>query len=84
MSIVRAILLLIRGLMADRAQLAAENLALRQQVAVPKHGNPRPNMRGRDRIFWVWLSRIWREWRSALVIVQPETVIRWHRQGFRL
>jgi hypothetical protein len=44
----------------------------------------RPRLHRRDRIFWVWLSRLWRGWRSSLLVVQPETVIRWHRQGFRL
>jgi hypothetical protein len=37
-----------------------------------------------DRLFWVWLSRLWRDWRSVLVIVKPETVVAWHRAGFRL
>ncbi len=74
----------IRGLLADRARLAAENLALRQQVAVLKRTNPRPKLRGRDRIFWVWLARMWAAWRSGLAIVEPATVIRWHRQGFKL
>ena len=44
----------------------------------------RPSLHERDRIFWVWLSRLWRDWRSCLVLVQPETVIAWHRQGFKL
>jgi hypothetical protein len=74
----------VRGLLADRARLAAENLALRQQVAILKHTTPRPKLRPRDRVFWVWLARLWADWRSFLLIVQPETVIRWHRQGFRL
>ena len=43
----------------------------------------RPKLRPRDRVFWVCLSRLWSNWRSALVIVQPETVIKWHRQGFK-
>jgi putative transposase len=64
--------------------LAAENLALRQQVAVYKHSGKRPKLRPRDRLFWVWLSRLWSNWRSALAIVQPETVIQWHRRGFQL
>jgi transposase InsO family protein len=84
MSIVGVFFLFVRGLLAGRARLAAENLALRQQVAILKHATPRPKLRPRDRVFWVWLSRLWAEWRSALAIVQPETVIRWHRQGFRL
>jgi hypothetical protein len=74
----------VRGVLAGRARLAAENLALRQQVAILKHATPRPKLRPGDRVFWVWLSRLWVEWRSVLTIVQPETIIRWHRQGFRL
>ena len=44
----------------------------------------RPKLRPRDRVFWVWLSRLWPNWRSTLILVQPETVIRWQRQGFKL
>jgi hypothetical protein len=44
----------------------------------------RPKLRAVDRGFWVWLSRVWADWRSVLIIVQPETVIAWHRKGFRL
>ena len=61
-----------------------ENLALRQQLAVLKQSNIRPKLRPRDRVFWTWLMRLWPAWRSALLIVQPDTVVRWHRQGFRL
>ncbi len=64
--------------------LALENLALRQQLAVMKRQRPRPRLRGTDRLFWVWLSKVWKDWQRALVIVKPETVIAWHRQGFRL
>jgi transposase InsO family protein len=64
--------------------LAVENLALRQQLTICKQSVKRPKLHPRDRVFWVWLSRLWPNWRSALAIVQPETVIRWHRQGFRL
>ncbi len=75
---------LLRLLVAGRAALVAENLALRQQLAVMQRAVPRPKLRRRDRIFWVWLSSLWTGWRSALIIVQPNTVVRWHRQGFRL
>ena len=68
----------------SRASLAAENLAIRQQLAVFKRSVKRPQLRRRDRIFWAWLSRLWPDWNTVLVIVKPETVIRWHRQGFRL
>src|SRR5687767_5385025 len=45
-------------------------------------GLPRPSLRPTDRLFWVWLSKIWIGWREALIIVKPETVIAWHRQAF--
>ncbi len=68
----------------SRASLAAENLALRHQLGVLARTAKRPRLRPRDRVLWVWLSRLCRDWRSWLVIVQPETVVRWHRQGFKL
>ena len=64
------------------SNLAAENLALRQQLAVMKRTNKRPEIRMADRLFWVFLSRIWSPWRKSLVIVKPDTVVRWHRKGF--
>ncbi len=84
MGVVRVIVILLRAFLLPRAALAAENLALRQQLAVLHVSVKRPRLRQRDRILWVWLSKIWSEWRSSLLIVKPETVIRWHRQGFRL
>ena len=69
---------------ADRAALHTEILALRQQVAVLKRKRPRPSLRKADRVFWVILPCLWPGWRHALVIVRPETVIGWHRKGFRL
>src|SRR5262249_35585724 len=68
----------------ERRDLALENLALRQQLTVLKRSGKRLAIKKKDRLFWVWLSRIWREWRKSLVIVKPETVIGWHRKGFRL
>jgi transposase InsO family protein len=76
--------LVLRAILLSRAALAAENLALRQQLASLERTAQRPRLRRRDRVFWVWLSKLWADWRSVLVIVQPETVIRWHREGFRL
>jgi putative transposase len=67
------------------AQLRLENLALRQQLAVVRRSAPkRLKLTPADRIFWVWLRRVWGDWRSALLIVKPETVVAWHRLGFRL
>ena len=74
----------VRALLAGRAALVAQNLALRHQLAVLQRSVKHPRLRRRDRVLWVWLSRIWDGWRSSLVIVKPETVVDWHRQGFRL
>ena len=63
---------LLRLLLASRASLAAENLALRRQLVVLRRSVKRPKVRRRDRVFWVWLSRLWTRWRSCLLIVQPE------------
>src|SRR5215510_11182960 len=68
----------------ERRDLALENLALRQQLVVLKRDGKRLAIKKRDRLFWVWLSRIWRGWRESLIIVKPETVTGWHRQVFRL
>jgi hypothetical protein len=72
----------LRGSVRTRRELALENLALRQQLAVWKARQPRPPLRATDRIFWVVLSRLWTNWRHSLQ-VRPETVVGWHRQGFR-
>src|SRR6185503_1486803 len=67
------------------AQLRAENLALRQHLIVLRRSTPkRLKLTTVDRIFWLWLRRVWADWRSYLVIVKPETVVAWHRKGFRL
>ena len=66
-----------------RRKLALENVALRQQLAVLRRSVKRPRLSKVDRGFWVLLRRIWTDWESVLVIVKPETVIRWHRCGFR-
>jgi hypothetical protein len=65
--------------------LRFENLALRQQLGVLRRSSPkRLQLTASDRLFWVWLTRVWTDWRSVLMIVQPETVVAWHRKGFRL
>jgi len=61
-----------------------ENLALRQQLLALQRRRPRPRLLGLDRLFWVIAKRLWPKWKQALVIVTPETVVRWHRAGFRL
>jgi putative transposase len=84
MFVLPSLLLLLRCLTVPRMVLAAENLALRQQLAVLNQSVKRPQLRKRDRFFWVVLSKLWKGWREVLIIVKPETVIKWHRQGFRL
>ncbi len=64
--------------------LALENLALRHQLEVLGRNAKRPRLTNQDRTLWIILSRLWPDWRKPLALVQPETVIRWHRRGFRL
>ena len=68
----------------SRYYLGLEILALRQQLGVLKRKHPRSQMRIQDRMFWILLCRLWSGGSSALVIVKPETVVAWHRDGFRL
>src|SRR3989454_10631249 len=77
-SILRIILLLFRALFRDRSRLALENLALRQQLAILHRKAKRPRLRTVDRAFWVAFAQTCKEWRSALILVTPETVLRWH------
>lgn len=77
-----ALLALISGLMS-RQSLVAENLAPRHQIEVLQRSSTRPVLKWRDRAFRDILSAAWPGWRNALYIVQPDTVVRWHRQGFR-
>src|SRR5256886_9500367 len=60
----------------SRASLGLENLALRHQIGVlHRSAGKRPKLTAGDRLLWICLSRLWRDWRSALVIVKPETVV---------
>src|SRR5215469_11764672 len=64
-------------------QVALENLALREQLGIFQRSVRHPKIRQRDRLFWVCLQKVWKEWRSALVIVRPETVLDWQRKRFK-
>src|SRR5215475_8581089 len=81
---VLALIAAARVFFQNRTDIAVEVLALRQQVAVLKRKRPRPPLRPLDRLFWTALMATWSRWKDALVIVQPETVVGWHRAGFRL
>jgi putative transposase len=72
------------GSFYSRAGLQLEILALRHQLAVLQRSVKRPQLNAADRWLWAWLSHVWTDWRSALVMVKPETVIAWHRRGLRL
>src|SRR5467141_432689 len=76
----------LRDCFRARAALQAEILALRHQLLVLQRSSRPHKLRlgWADRVLWVWLSRLWTDWRSALLIVKPETVVAWHRRGFRL
>ena len=84
MVFVWCLLLIIRAFFFSRASLVAENLALRQQLAVLKRQKPTPRLKKRDRLFWIVLSKLWLGWEKSLLIVQPSTVLHWHRAGFKL
>ena len=79
MVLLRSIGLLCRG---HRA-VALENVALRQQLAALTRTIKRPELHTGDRLFWILLCKAWRERRTALIVVQPDTVVRWHRQWLR-
>ena len=78
------ILSVVAAVFKDRADLVAENTALRHQLSCFIHRGPRPRLRPVDRVFWVLLSRFWHSWRETLALVKPATVLAWHRQGFKL
>jgi len=81
---VLALLVALRVFFRTRRDTALEILALRHQVAVLKRKRPRPPLNSVDRLFWATLRRMWSRWADVLVIVKPETVVGWHRTGFRL
>jgi putative transposase len=84
-SVVASLLHSFRLLVRSRASLHLEILALRHQLAVVRRSRrPRLRFTAADRILWAWLSHAWGNWHSAVHIIKPETVIAWHRRGFRL
>jgi len=84
-SVVISLLLTIRVSLRDRAALQLEILALRHQLHLVNRSRPqRLRLSAAHRLLWAWLSNVWNGWRAAIVIVKPETVLAWHRRGFRL
>lgn len=74
----------LHAFVCSRHDLGLEILALRQQLSLLKRRHPRPRLNGIDRLFWITLRHLWSRWADALIVVKPETVIGWHRAGFRL
>jgi putative transposase len=76
----------LRSCLSTRTALQAEILALRHQLLVLQRSTRgrRLRLKSADRVFWIWLSRLWKGWRCAVRIVKPETIIAWNRKGFRL
>ena len=83
-SLMLAVVAYIRAIFVPRHKLALEAAALRQQLAVLKRKQPRPRLSLADRLFWTTLRRLYSDWADALILVRPETVVSWHRAGFRL
>ena len=79
-----ALLTSVRVFFRSRSETALEILALRQQIVVLKRKRPRPRLNQFDRLFWIILRCVWTRWAEVLVAVKPETVVGWHRAGFRL
>lgn len=73
----------LRSALRAREDVALENLALRHQLAVMARSARRPRLEPADRLLWTWLARHWASWRSAMVLVQPDTVVPWHRTAWR-
>src|SRR5437879_2981374 len=70
-------------ILAGHKEIALENAALRQQLTILKREQSRPKLRHRDRLFWIALMKIWKQWRTALVVVQPATVVSWQRRRIK-
>jgi len=81
--IMKVIMFFLDLIFKDRADMALEILTLRQQLSVFKQSIKRPKLKFKDRLFWVTVSRIWHRWADVLIIVQPTTVIRWHKNLFK-
>ena len=82
--LVRVVLRTLCSEVRSRRDLMLENLALRQQLMVLQRATPKPRLKAADRFLWVLLQRCWSNWQRVLVLVQPQTVVGWHRLGFRL
>ena len=75
----------VANLFKSRSRLEAENLLLRHQPTIAlRRAPPRLRMRGGDRALLIWMTRLWPSLIDAVQVVQPETILRWHRAGFKM
>ena len=74
---------LVRLVGSGHEAIAVENAALRLQLAAYRQKRVKPQLTAFDRLFWCTLSKVWRRWRTALIVLQPDTVVRWQRERFR-
>ena len=81
--VLRFLVWAISASLRPRVLLVAENVCLRQQLGVLQRGHRQPRLRNGDRQFWICAGRWFAGWRNSLLIVKPETVLRWHRRGWR-
>src|SRR6187549_2661624 len=85
LSIVRALGMFVVDLFKSRSRLEAENLFLRHQLNIVLRRAPsRRRLRASDRILLIWMTRLWPRLLGSTLVVQPETILRWHRAGFKL
>src|SRR5450631_3351202 len=83
--ILHALGMFVADLFKSRSRLEAENLFLRHQLTIAlRRTSPRLRLRGSDRALLIWMPRLWPSLVSAAQMVQPETVLRWHRAGFKI
>jgi hypothetical protein len=82
--LLKLLAVLFTRLFRSRRELFLENLALRQQLSVFQRKRPQPRLIPSDKFSWVTLRGLWPGWKRALILVEPETVVRWHRAGFTL
>ena len=83
MSTATALLSLLQASLRTRQRLVVENLALRHQLAILKRSVKRPRIEDSDRVFWILMRCTFKRWKECLHFAQPETLLRWHRRGFK-
>lgn len=82
-SMIRCLAHAFTAILKSKARLVAENLCLRQQLIILKRRQARPQLRDADRRFWVLACRWFSNWSNSLIVVKPDTVILWHRKGWK-